>query len=149
MRDRFTEVWKRLLKGGPPPLPTKRRIHSLMDVGGLLFTRHESSGCGPDGGEPEFPVAKVERTDSATFNFPTVDGDYRHACIDAKAIKAAAPAWANAFRITEVRPMWKGDDATHHAVKVDYYRIEVGYRMRVPTMAKLREDFDLLLSLGG
>lgn len=149
VRDRFAKVWQRLLKSGPPPLPTARRIHALMDVGGMLFTRYESSGCGPDGGEPEFPVSNAARTGTVTFNFPTADGDYRHPRIDAAVIKAAAPHGVNAFRITDVRPSWKGSEATHHVVKVDYYRIEVGYRMRVPPMAKLREDFDLLLTLDG
>ncbi|HTK04815.1 MAG TPA: hypothetical protein VL500_04470 [Candidatus Eisenbacteria bacterium] len=147
VRERFAEVWKQLLRNGPPPLPNASRIHALMAIDNMLFTRHESSGCGPDGGEPEFPVSKAERTDEATFTFPTVNGDYRNAHCDAKAIRAKTPPWANAFRVVQATPVWKGDDPSHHVVKVDYYRIEVGYRMRVPPMARIREDFDLLLSL--
>lgn len=147
VRERFAKVWQRLLKAGPPPLPGASRIHALMEIDGLLFTRHEASGCNPQDGEPEFPVAKAERTDAKEFRFPIAGGDYRNPRCDARAIRAAAPPWANAFRVTQATPVWKGDDPSHHVVRVDYYRIQVGYKYRIPAMAKLRQDFDLLLSL--
>lgn len=147
VRERFRNVWRQLLRTGPPPLPGSRRIHALMAVDGLLFTRHEASGCGLEGGEPEFPVMKAEKTGEKKFRFPAVDGDYRTAHCDAKAIRAEAPPWANAFRVVEAVPVWDGDRPTHHVVKVEYHAINLGYRHRVPPMATIERDFDLLLSL--
>jgi hypothetical protein len=145
VRERFKDVWRKLAKAGPPPLPGVRRVHALTETPGGVFTCHEPF-IGSDG-EPEHPVKGGKPVGSAAFDFPIVGNDLRTPHCDVRAIKAATPAWANAFRIGKSRPVWKGDDPSHHEVQVDFYQVDVDYARRVPAMVHLREDFDLLLSL--
>ena len=145
VRERFKDVWRRLTRPGPPPLPGVRRVYALTETPGGVFTCHEPF-IG-QAGEPEHPVKGGKPVSSLTFNFPIVGNDLTTPRCDLKAIKANVPMFANAFRIGASRPVWKGDDPSHHEVRVDFYEVDVDHRRRLPTMLALREDFDLLLSL--
>lgn len=145
VRERFKDVWRRLAKPAPPPLPGVRYVYALTETEGGVFTCHEPFiGTA---GEPQHPVKGGKPVSSLTFDFPIVDKDLRTPRCDIRVIKANAPVFANAFRIGASRPVWKGDDPSHHEVRVDFYDVDVDHRRRLPTMLALREDFDLLLSL--